>query len=53
MAKTLAANGALVACVARTADKLASTVDTIRAAGGEAEGFPCDVSDRGAGRCDV
>lgn len=47
MAKALAANGAFVACVARSADKLAETVSAIQAAGGSAAGFPCDVSDRG------
>jgi 3-oxoacyl-[acyl-carrier protein] reductase len=43
IAVALAAAGAKVACVARSADKLASTVGTIAAAGGQAEAFPCDV----------
>ncbi|MCA9162733.1 MAG: 3-oxoacyl-[acyl-carrier-protein] reductase [Pirellulaceae bacterium] len=42
----LAANGAKVACVARSADKLAETVGKIREAGGEAEAFVCDVKQR-------
>jgi 3-oxoacyl-[acyl-carrier protein] reductase len=46
MAKALARCGAKVACVARTADKLAGTVGAITAAGGAAEAFPCDVTDR-------
>ena len=37
--------GAKVACVARNADKLAQTVEAIRAAGGEAEAYACDVTD--------
>jgi 3-oxoacyl-[acyl-carrier protein] reductase len=44
MALRLAANGAKVACVARTADKLAATVADIQTAGGAAEAFPGDVS---------
>lgn len=46
MARALGANGAKVACVARNLDKLQETVDAIRQAGGEAEAFACDVSDR-------
>lgn len=46
MAKNLARSGAKVACIARTVEKLTSTVDAIRAAGGEAEAFPCDVTAR-------
>ncbi|MCI0335299.1 MAG: 3-oxoacyl-[acyl-carrier-protein] reductase [Planctomycetes bacterium] len=45
IAMRLAAAGAKVACVARSADKLNETVDAITAAGGEAEVHPCDVSD--------
>lgn len=41
----LARCGAKVACVARSADKLAAVVEEIREAGGEAEAFTCDVSD--------
>ena len=44
IAITLAAAGAKVACVARSADKLAETVEAIRAAGGTAEVFVCDVN---------
>jgi len=43
IAETLAANGATVALVARSADKLAEVASGIRAAGGAAEAFPCDV----------
>jgi 3-oxoacyl-[acyl-carrier protein] reductase len=45
MAMGLAAAGAKVACVARSADKLAETVSAITAAGGQAEAFPCDVKE--------
>ncbi len=44
IAETLAANGATVAVVARSAEKLAAVAAGIRAAGGRAEEFPCDVS---------
>ena len=44
IALTLASAGAKVACVARSADKLAETVEAIRAAGGTAEVFACDVT---------
>ena len=44
MAEALAAAGARVACVARDAAKLERTIETIRAAGGVAEPFVCDVS---------
>jgi 3-oxoacyl-[acyl-carrier protein] reductase len=44
IAITLAAAGAKVACVARSADKLAETVEAIRAVGGTAEVFVCDVN---------
>jgi 3-oxoacyl-[acyl-carrier protein] reductase len=40
----LAAAGAKVACVARSADKLQETADAIAAAGGAAEVHPCDVT---------
>jgi 3-oxoacyl-[acyl-carrier protein] reductase len=46
MAEALAACGARVACVARNQDKLTETVEAIRAAGGQAEPFVCDVTDR-------
>ncbi len=46
VAQTLAANGARVACVARNVDKLNQTVQQIQEAGGEAEAFACDVTDR-------
>ncbi len=42
----LARNGARVACLARNAEKLASTVQTITDAGGSAEAFACDVTQR-------
>lgn len=48
MAIALAASGARVACVARNAEKLAETVATITAAGGNAEVFAGDVSSREA-----
>lgn len=44
IAETLAANGAAVALVARSAAKLAEVAEAIRAAGGRAEEVPCDVS---------
>jgi len=44
IAMRLAASGARVTCVARSADKLNETVDAIVAAGGAAEAHPCDVS---------
>lgn len=44
----LAINGATVACIARNAEKLASTVADIEAAGGKAIAVPCDVTDREA-----
>jgi 3-oxoacyl-[acyl-carrier protein] reductase len=44
IAEALAAAGATVALVARSADKLAQVADGIRAAGGKAEAFPSDVS---------
>ncbi|WDI42857.1 3-oxoacyl-[acyl-carrier-protein] reductase [Bremerella sp. P1] len=42
----LGKRGAKVACVARSAEKLAETVAAIKEAGGEAEAFPCDVTSR-------
>ncbi|HEV3138541.1 MAG TPA: 3-oxoacyl-[acyl-carrier-protein] reductase [Pirellulales bacterium] len=45
IALALAAAGAKVACIARSAEKLAQTADAIRAAGGTAEVFACDVTD--------
>jgi len=44
IAETLAANGATVALVARSAAKLAEVAAAIRAAGGRAEEFPADVA---------
>jgi 3-oxoacyl-[acyl-carrier protein] reductase len=44
IAETLAANGATVALVARSAGKLADVAAAIQAAGGKAEVFPCDVT---------
>ena len=44
IAETLAANGATVAIVARSAGKLADVAAAIQAAGGKAEVFPCDVT---------
>jgi 3-oxoacyl-[acyl-carrier protein] reductase len=41
----LARSGARVACVARSAEKLAQTVAKIKEFGGDAEAFPCDVKD--------
>lgn len=48
IALALAANGAKVACVARSADKLKETADEIAAAGGAAEVHPCDVTNSDA-----
>jgi 3-oxoacyl-[acyl-carrier protein] reductase len=45
IARALGAAGAKVACVARSAEKLASTVAEITAAGGQAEAYPCDVKE--------
>ena len=44
IALMLARAGAKVACVARNAEKLASVVEAIKAAGGIAEAFECDVT---------
>ncbi|MCA9214122.1 MAG: 3-oxoacyl-[acyl-carrier-protein] reductase [Planctomycetales bacterium] len=46
MAIAIGRSGAKVACVARSADKLAETVSEIENAGGEAISLPCDVADR-------
>lgn len=46
MALMLAANGALVTCVARNEEKLKETVAEIEAAGGKAVYAVCDVTDR-------
>ena len=48
MALRLAKAGAKVACVARSADKLAAVVEQVTASGGEAAAFPCDVTDSNA-----
>lgn len=48
IAVALAGSGAKVACVARNADKLKETVDTITSAGGTAEAFECDVCNAGS-----
>ena len=48
IAVALGAAGAKIACIARSADKLASTVGEITAAGGQAEAFPCDVKQSAA-----
>ncbi len=45
VAVELARNGARVACVARSVEKLAATVASIREFGGEAEAFPCDAKE--------
>ncbi|MGE0758285.1 MAG: 3-oxoacyl-[acyl-carrier-protein] reductase [Pirellulaceae bacterium] len=46
IALELARNGARVACVARSAEKLAQTVNEIVQAGGTAEAYACDVKDK-------
>lgn len=43
IALSLAENGAKVACIATSAERVASTVEQIRAEGGEAEAFGCHV----------
>ncbi|TWT86309.1 3-oxoacyl-[acyl-carrier-protein] reductase FabG [Pseudobythopirellula maris] len=48
IALALGAAGAKVGCIARSADKLAETVEEITSAGGAAEAFPCDVTDESA-----
>ncbi len=46
IAIALGASGAKVACVARNAEKLADTVAAIQEAGGQAEAFAADVSNK-------
>ena len=46
IASALASAGAAVAVIARTADRLAETVDAVTAAGGTAQALPADVLDR-------
>ncbi len=46
IAIALAASGAKVACLARNAEKLAETVKQITEAGGTAEAYSCDVTQR-------
>ena len=46
MAIALGAAGAKVACVARSEEKLADTVQQITDAGGAAKAWPCDVTSR-------
>jgi 3-oxoacyl-[acyl-carrier protein] reductase len=48
IAKSLAAQGASIAVVARSEDALKDTLEAIRAAGGTAEPFPVDVADSAA-----
>ncbi|HEV3271185.1 MAG TPA: 3-oxoacyl-[acyl-carrier-protein] reductase [Candidatus Methylacidiphilales bacterium] len=48
IALALAAEGASIAAVARSGEALAETLDAIRAGGGVAEPFPCDVADEAA-----
>jgi NAD(P)-dependent dehydrogenase (short-subunit alcohol dehydrogenase family) len=45
VARSLAAEGAVVAIAARSEDQLAETVSSVEGAGGRAVGFPLDVSD--------
>jgi 3-oxoacyl-[acyl-carrier protein] reductase len=45
VAETFAACGAKVACIDVNAEVLAATVESIRASGGEAEPYACDVTD--------
>ena len=44
VAETLAASGAKIACVDVNPESLAGTVEALRAAGGTAEAFVCDVT---------
>ena len=46
MAVAIGKSRAKTACVARNTEKLAETVAEINKAGGTAEAFPCDVTDR-------
>ncbi|HGY91912.1 MAG TPA: 3-oxoacyl-[acyl-carrier-protein] reductase [Planctomycetes bacterium] len=48
IATELAREGASVACVATSKERVQDTVDACRALGGAAEGFGCDVSDHAA-----
>ena len=48
IALALAAEGASIAAVARSEEALRETVEAIRATGGVAETFPCDVADEAA-----
>ncbi len=48
IAQELAAQGASIAAVARSADALAATLESIRSAGGTAEAFPVDVANSDA-----
>lgn len=53
VAIALGMNGATVLCLARNADKLATTVSEIEAAGGKAEAVACDVTDRDAAKAAI
>ncbi|MCO6046780.1 3-oxoacyl-[acyl-carrier-protein] reductase [Aeoliella sp. ICT_H6.2] len=53
IALSLAASGAKVACLARNAEKLASTVDEIKQAGGEAIVIAADATDSEAAQAAV
>lgn len=44
-AHAVARKGAIVFLLARRTDELAAVVDEIRGAGGEAYGYPCDITD--------
>jgi len=48
IAQALAAQGASIAAVARSADALKDTLESIRSGGGTAEAFPVDVADGNA-----
>jgi len=48
IALRLATAGAQVACVARNVEKLQETVAALTSAGGQAEVYPCDVTDSAA-----
>jgi 3-oxoacyl-[acyl-carrier protein] reductase len=48
IALALAAEGASIAAVARSEEALKETLEAIRATGGVAESFPCDVADEAA-----
>lgn len=53
VAIALGMNGATVLCLARNADKLATTVSEIEAGGGKAEAVACDVTDRDAAKAAI